>query len=480
MVTTSNEYIITLFDIMIPSHKPICKIRKNKNCADFGLHVPQNSSFKSHDFGTLDCILSTSQALSLAYSFSLYPISIYIPPQGCSFIMSSLKHVCICLLGVGNVGKAVLRQVLDASERHAARNGVSFSFVALTDSSGIAATSTLLDTLTSATSSETTFDLADICLSKAECESLLSWKTDSKKFAEHKENGAKHLSSLADLICRVGDAVTAAGAALLTVDCTATDATVPALLRTLTAYKRGGIVLANKKPVTVDQKHFDVMLAPENAARVGLESTVGAGTPMVAAVRRLLDSGDDVHKISGSLSGTLGYVTTGLEQGQSYSSVVKDAFDKGYTEPDPRDDLSGTDVARKALIMARLLGWKLEMSDVSIEPLYASHMASLSVPDFIAALGQLDEEYQARVTKAKAENKVLRYVAVVQDTKCSVGLRALDTTAALGQLKGTQNMAAFDTRVYDSSPLVVQGAGAGAEVTAAGVIADMVVVAAAL
>ena len=156
------------------------------------------------------------------------------------------------------------------------------------------------------------------------------------------------------------------------------------------------------------------------------------------------------------------------------SPQVLEAKSKGYTEPDPRDDLGGVDVARKALILARGLGWRLELADVNVEPLYPSEMASLSVDDFMAKLPSLDDDFAKRATEAKARGEALRYAATVEDGRLTVGLVSVSTQSPLGSLSGTDNLVEYYTTWYDPSPLVVRGAGAGAGATAAGALADMV------
>jgi len=205
---------------------------------------------------------------------------------------------------------------------------------------------------------------------------------------------------------------------------------------------------------------------------------------MIATLSRVLSSGDPVRKVLGSFSGTLGYVMTGLESGRSYSSVVREALRLGYTEPDPRDDLGGTDVARKALILARMMGRRAEMQDVEVEPLYPARElgpdTGISVPDFLAQLPeQCDELYREKIEQAKASGYVMRYVASIEEPSgpISVGLMALAADSPLGRLAGTGNMMELHTAVYGLQPLVLQGAGAGGAITAVGILADMVEVA---
>ena len=246
----------------------------------------------------------------------------------------------------------------------------------------------------------------------------------------------------------------------------------------LTAALRQGqrAVLANKRPLCGPIGDYRQMMAAAgpSAMRLRYETTVGAALPVVSTVRSLLDAQDSIGQISGTFSGTLGYLTSRLEEGAAYSQAVREAKERGYTEPDPRDDLGGVDVARKALILSRLLGSSLELAQVEIEPLYPANMAELNVTDFMAGLESLDQEFADRVQGASSKGAVLRYVATVGEGRCRVGLEQVDRNTPLGRLSGTNNMIVFQTKRYKSSPLVVQGPGAGADLTASGVLADII------
>jgi homoserine dehydrogenase len=150
---------------------------------------------------------------------------------------------------------------------------------------------------------------------------------------------------------------------------------------------------------------------------------------------------------------------------------------RGYTEPDPRVDLGGVDVARKALILARTMGWVLDIGDIAIRSLIPAELATLPLDDFLARLSELDAEFAAQVFAAAGEEKVLRYVAELKEGHVIVGMQAVPADSALGQLKGNDNLVAFHTRYYPDTPLVLQGRGAGADAAAAGVHSDIVALA---
>ena len=231
-----------------------------------------------------------------------------------------------------------------------------------------------------------------------------------------------------------------------------------------------GVVLANKRPLVETFSAFQELIG---SGRVRHEATVGAGLPIVYTTRYLLDTGDDIVSISGCLSGTMGYLCASMEEGTPFSTALVEARRMGYTEPDPREDLGGVDVARKALILARTLGWALEFDDVAVEPQYPPQWEQLSVQEFLQSAPQLDEAFAARVAEARARREALRYIAEVGDGICSVGFKSIPEHSPMGSLKSTDNIVAIHSARYER-PLVISGAGAGLEVTAAGVLQDIV------
>ena len=239
------------------------------------------------------------------------------------------------------------------------------------------------------------------------------------------------------------------------------------------------VVTANKKPLAISQADFDRMmeLARQRGLSVRYEATVGAGLPVLDTLNKLHEAGDEVQSIQGCLSGTLGYLMTQLERGVSFSKAVATAYSLGYTEPDPREDLSGMDVARKALILARTLGHRLEMSDIEVRPLFPKRVSSSYAEQFIKNLKALDSEYSEQHQKAQSEHKVLRYVARISAEGVDVGMQPVEASSPLARLHGTDNEVVIHTQRYSKRPLVVTGPGAGADVTAAGVLNDIVAIA---
>jgi bifunctional aspartokinase / homoserine dehydrogenase 1 len=238
------------------------------------------------------------------------------------------------------------------------------------------------------------------------------------------------------------------------------------------------IVLANKKPLAVAQIEFDRLMATarERGLSLRYEATAGAGLPVLDTLAKLQDAGDRVETILGCFSGTLGFIMTALEEGRPFSDAVREAWKLGYTEPDPRDDLSGTDVARKALILARTLGRRLELSDIALESLFTREVDSDEPARFVDNLRALDAPFAERVAKARREDKVLRYVAKIGKRAIRVGVEAVPAASPLGRLHGTDNTVVIQSKRYSTNPLVVTGPGAGAAVTAAGVLNDIVAI----
>jgi aspartokinase/homoserine dehydrogenase 1 len=204
------------------------------------------------------------------------------------------------------------------------------------------------------------------------------------------------------------------------------------------------------------------------------EATVGAGLPVIQTLRDLRETGDEITCIEGIFSGTLAYLFNVFDGRESFSSIVRAAKAKGYTEPDPRDDLSGMDVARKLIILGREMGLTLEMTDVRVEGLVPKELEQCGVDEFMARLPQFDATMAAMLADARGKNEVLRYVGRVEaDGSATVGLVRLDARHAFANIALTDNVVRFATRRYCDNPLIVQGPGAGPEVTAAGVFSDL-------
>ena len=204
------------------------------------------------------------------------------------------------------------------------------------------------------------------------------------------------------------------------------------------------------------------------------ETNVGAGLPVIKTLEDLIRSGDRVNRIEAVLSGTLNFVFNNYDGTRPFADVVRQAQAQGYTEPDPRLDLSGTDVARKILILAREAGHALEMEDVAIEPFLPEPCLAGSVEDFYLEMGRSEGHFIQRLDEAVSRGLRLKYIASLDEGRASVGLQSIGPEHNFANLSGKDNAVLFYTDRYADQPLVIKGAGAGAEVTAAGVFADII------
>lgn len=351
------------------------------------------------------------------------------------------QWIPIIILGIGNVGRALVRQIIDLRPMHAERLRARLEVVALADSDGAI------------------FQPGG--MQDAELEIIMRAKAEGGRLRQA-ELGGTELDDLLGLIDIAGDDNA------IVVDLTATDKTIPALE---SALDRGyGAVTANKLPLAADLATYQRLT---DHRRFRWEATVGAGLPVIATLQTLILTGDEVKRIDGALSGTLGFLASQLEAGRPFSEAVREAKQRGYTEPDPRQDLGGLDAARKALILGRMSGLSLELSDVEIESLYPATMDDLPVEEFMAALPALDAQYARRVAEAKAIGLTLRYAAEVSEGQARVGFQALPPSHKLAQVRSSDSIVIFQTTRYDENPLVISGRGAGAVNTAAGVLGDI-------
>lgn len=347
--------------------------------------------------------------------------------------MKSAKTVNLILLGVGKVGRALIRQIEVASDS-LTKQGFHVQFMALADSQAAVSGQPL--------STETIHQVLKAKETGASIAAL---------------PGSFSLEQLSRLYAPE----------TIVIDTTAAKQT--SIQQALRAGCR--LVFANKNSHSAAWAEAEPFF---HSQRVKYEATVGAGLPVIRSLQTLINTEDAVTRIEGVMSGTLGYLCSQLEAGLSYSQAVQQAHQHGYTEPDPRDDLSGFDVARKALILARTAGWPLEISDLKVESFYPTELTHLSVSQFMEALPTLNASYQQKVEQAASAGRVLRYLAEITPQGAVVGLTAVPKNSPLGALNGPGNYFSFTSKRYEDHPLVIAGPGAGVEVTAAGVFSDLI------
>jgi cystathionine gamma-synthase len=349
----------------------------------------------------------------------------------------------VVLLGVGAVGRELLQQV--------STHGSAFRVCGLVDRSGYV------------------FDPAGIPGERLR--ELRSVKARGGRLADT-ETGT--IATAADAVAQITEA--ALWRPIL-VDATAADTI--SVLDTVLA--RGwDVVLANKVPLAGDRESAEQLhrTAKLYGRRILHEATVGAGLPVIDTLRKLQEAGDTVSAIEGCPSGTLGFIFGELSRGRSFSDALRAAVASGYTEPDPRTDLSGIDVARKALILARLIGFTGDLRNIAVESLVPPNLASVPPSEFLERTGETDAFWAERARSARERGAVLRYRARATPRSVTVGLVEVPAADPLGSLQGTDNQFAFTTRRYHEQPLIIRGPGAGPEVTAAGVFNDLLRIAA--
>ena len=243
------------------------------------------------------------------------------------------------------------------------------------------------------------------------------------------------------------------------------------------------VITPNKKAFSADPEYYASLRqsAGRGNAHCLYETTVGAALPVIRTIRDLIDTGDRIHSIQGIFSGTLAYLFNVFDGTVPFSSIVRAAQENGYTEPDPRDDLSGMDVARKLTILAREMGLPLRIGEFPVQDLVPDSLRDLTVDQFLDRLPDYDAQMEALLEDARAKNGKLRYVArLTADGQASVGLDTVDANSTFSHINLTDNVVEFVTDRYSTNPLVVQGPGAGPAVTAGGVFADLLRLAALL
>lgn len=258
------------------------------------------------------------------------------------------------------------------------------------------------------------------------------------------------------------------------IDCTASESIAACYVGWL---ERGiHVITPNKKAVSgaIGDYHKLKQTAERGSSHFFYETTVGAALPVISTLRDLIDTGDEIRSVQGIFSGTLAYLFNVYDGTTPFSGIVRDAMESGYTEPDPRDDLSGMDVARKLTILARELGQTVEIGDFPVQNLVPEALRDVDIGDFLNRLPEYDDDIKALYEQAAADDRKLRYIARLDaGGAAEVRLEAVAADHPFSNISLTDNIVQFETSRYASSPLVIQGPGAGPEVTAGGVFSDL-------
>ena len=355
-----------------------------------------------------------------------------------AFFLSDKRVVNLFLVGTGLIGKELLKMIHTQYDQLSRQNLLEVNVVAVANSKKMFFGENGLDVLT----------CVDTMKASGE-------KMDLNVFAEKMQK--MNLSNSIFVDCTSSEEVTGQYEAIL-------DANI-------------SIVTPNKKANSGPLKRYHNLknISFKRGTRFLYETNVGAGLPVINTLNDLMLSGDKVIRIEAVLSGTLNFIFSSFNGEKNFSQIVREAKDLGYTEPDPRDDLNGMDVARKVLILGREAGIDLELSDIQVTGLAPKDcLEASSVEEFFARLSAHDPDFEKKRVQAEKKNEKLRYMAVLADGKAILSLASVGSDHPFYSLKGSDNIILLTTERYHDRPMVIRGPGAGAAVTAAGVFADVI------
>jgi homoserine dehydrogenase len=366
------------------------------------------------------------------------------------------RTISVLQLGAGQVGSAVVRVVASQASRWLAEYDLAVGYHSLADSSAFI--------LATGESREYAPLLFPDRLSAA-----LEVRAAGQRFASFSDAvGWPEWKRLLDDVLERSDSPED----VVVLDCASGSATTLLLLAARAAGAH--VVLANKDPLVGSMAQFRALSHGNGLGSLHISATVGAGLPVLATLRALTASGDHLLELGAQASGSLGFICSALSDGVAFDAAVREAVSQGYTEPDARQDLSGFDVARKLLILARTAGAAAEASEVVVESLVPPGAQELSVADFTAALSSYSNHLAERIVQAQANKCVLRYVARIdKQGALSASLRELPPDDPLARGRGPDNVFLLRTSRYRDRPLVIAGPGAGIDVTAGAVVADL-------
>ena len=391
--------------------------------------------------------LSKTNVIAIAQGSSEKNISIVIKSKdmnnATSFVhdafFNSNKQIAIGIMGYGSIGQELHKQILDERKILQERENISLDILALSNSQKMML-------------SEDNIDLKSASNVTEKIEALEQSNTNEMINHISRQSAYGHII----------------------IDCSASDEAPDGYSN---IFENGiSIVTANKKGLSGNIDRYKSIMNSKNLNEVDFlyETTAGAALPFVKSVSDIASSSDSIKKIEGVFSGTLAYLFNSYDASMPFSELVNDALQQGFTEPDPRDDLSGMDVARKLVILAREMGLDMNVNDIHVESLVDPNHLSLSVNEYLEAMSSGDQAMNDRYQNALENNEKLSYVAQIDENgNASVSLKNLSNDHSFFSLKGTENIIAIHSDYYSNYPLVLRGPGAGREVTASGLFFDL-------
>ncbi len=386
----------------------------------------------------IEAIAQGSSELNITFAIDHQDLSKALNTIHDAFFLSDYKTIHLFMIGVGLIGKTLLEQINSNFEKIKTDNGKELVFCGISNSRKMIISESAIDI----THISNTLDI---------------------------DGESADINSFVDRMIEMNLANT------IFVDCTASAMVPQHYARILE--NNIAISTPNKIALSSDLSAYKNLkaISLKNSAAFNYETNVGAGLPVIATLQNLVNSGDEITKIEAVLSGSLSFIFNNYNNDVPFSDLVRKAKEIGYTEPDPREDLSGNDVRRKLLILARESGAMISNEDIAVEALLPqSCMDADNVETFFGLLEKENPQFAKLYDAAQAENKRLRFIASYHNGKGQIALKAVDQSSPFYSLKGSDNMIAYYSTRYDKAPLVVRGPGAGPQVTAAGVLAEII------